>query len=73
MLETSFSEFPALLVDPRVGIRPMFDYFLIYDIKNYILAFVNSFIFDILRRTTTFFECHSVFLVVVQKYVTSEI
>ena len=47
----------------------MFDYFLtyMYDIKNYYLLFIISFIFDILRRITTFSERHSVFFVVVQK------
>ena len=42
MPETRFTEFPALSIDPRVGIsllprRPMFDYFITYDIKNYYL------------------------------------
>ena len=48
----------------------MFDYFLtyMYDIKNYYLLFIISFIFDILRRITTFSERHSVFFVVVQKW-----
>ena len=35
--------------------------FLNYDIKNYYLLSVISFIFDILRRITTFSERHSVF------------
>ena len=51
----------------------MFDYFfLTYDIKifptndieNYKVSCVISFVYDILRRITTFFERHSVFFVV---------
>ena len=38
-----------------------------YDIKNYELSFVISFIFDILRRKTTYSECHSMFFVVGNK------
>ena len=43
----------------------MIDYFLNYDVKSYHLSVVVSFIFDILRRITTFTECISVFSVVV--------
>ena len=43
----------------------MFDYFsYLDDIKICYLAFVTSFIFDILRRLTTLYERHSVFFVV---------
>ena len=45
----------------------MIDYFFTYDIKNYFLSFVNSFIFDIVRRIKTFSE------LCLQKDVTSEI
>ena len=41
--------------------------FLTYDIKNYYLLFVILFSFDILRRTSTFSERHSVFFIVVQQ------
>ena len=51
----------------------MFDYFLTCDIINYYIAFVISFIFDILRCLTTFSESHSVFYVVAHHGVTSEI
>ena len=37
----------------------MFDCFLIYDIKNYLLSFIISYIFDILHRITTFSERHN--------------
>ena len=47
--------------------------FLTYDIKNYCLSYVNSLIFDILRRITAFADCHSVFFVVVQNDVTTEV
>ena len=78
MPETRFTEFPALSVDPRVGIlglhrRPIFNYFLTFDIYNYYLSVVISFIFDILRRIKTFSEHYSVFFVVKQNDVTSEI
>ena len=43
----------------------LFDYFLTYVIK--ICYLVISFIFDILHRKTSFFERHSVFLVVANK------
>ena len=73
MLETRFTEFPALSVDQRVGISQSVTgdrcliMFLIYDIKNYYMSLVTSFIFDILRRTTTFSDRHSAFFVVMQK------
>ena len=41
--------------------------FLAYNIKNYYLSFVIYFIFDILRRITTFSVCHSAFFVVEHK------
>ena len=44
--------------------RPMF-IFLTYDIKNYYLSFVNSFIFDILHHITAFFNIIRCFFVVV--------
>ena len=71
MPETRFTEFPALSVDPRVGISrsasetDVLLYFT-YDINNH-LSFVISFIFDILRRITSFSERHSTFFMVVQK------
>ena len=40
--------------------------FLTYDIKNYYLSSVISFIFDILHRIMTFSERHSVFFMMVQ-------
>ena len=43
--------------------------FLSYDIKNYYLSFIISFIFDILRRIMTFFDLHSIVFVV--EHVTS--
>ena len=51
---------PALSVYPRVGISrsACLNIFLTYDIKNYKLSFVISFIFDILRRITTISERH---------------
>ena len=72
MPETRFAEFPALSVDPRVGFLVCIGdrcliIFFTYDIKNYYLSFVSSFIFDILRRITTFSERHSVYFVEVQK------
>ena len=61
MPETRFTEFPALLVGPRVEI------FFTYDIKYYYLSFVISFFFDISRRITAFTERQSAFFMVVQK------
>ena len=72
MPETRVTEFPALYVDPRVGISRstsetdvwLFSYLCHYNC--YLLSAI-SFIFDILRRITGFIERHSVFFVVVQK------
>ena len=71
MPATRFTEFPAISVDPRVGISRSASQvcirdrcliiFLTYDNENYLLSFVMSFIFDILRLITTFSERHSVF------------
>ena len=72
MPETGFTQFPALSVDPRVGIsRSASDTdvglnFLTCHIKNCYLLSIISFIFDILRRITTFSKRHSVFFAVVQ-------
>ena len=41
--------------------------FLTYGIKDYYIPFVISFVFDILRIITTFYERHSVFFVVTRK------
>ena len=60
MPETRYTEFLALPVDPRAWISLSASetnvclFFLTYDIKNYKLSFVMSFIFYILRRITTF-------------------
>ena len=52
----------------------MFEFLFTYDINCFHLLLVISFIFDILRRITTFSVHHSVIFVVVQKYdVNSEI
>ena len=69
MLEKRFTEFLALSIDPRIGISwsaSETDVWLIntYDIKNYYLLFVISFIFDILCRIndllqTSFHVFHS--------------
>ena len=73
MLEMRFTEFPALSVDPRAGISrsaPETDVWLFslpMTLKKYYVLLVISYIFDILRRITTFPERHSVFFVVVQK------
>ena len=47
--------------------------FLTYDIKNCYLLSVISFIFDILRRITTFSERHSLFFAVVTFNVACEL
>ena len=73
MPQTRFTEFPALFVDPRVGIfRSALEtndwlFFLSMKFKVMIGQKPFSFIFDILRRITTFSERHSVFSVVMQK------
>ena len=69
MPETGFNEFPALSVDPKVGISVCIgDQCLIIllanDIKRYYLSFDISFIFDILCRIMTFSERRSMFFVV---------
>ena len=71
MLETRFTELSALSVDLRVGISRMFSrisacliIFLTYGIITYDLSFIISYIFDILRRVTTFSEFHSVLFLV---------
>ena len=71
MLETSFTEFPALSVDQRgetFGLhrRPMFDYFS-YIMTLKIIKYHSSFLsfFDILHCLTTFSECHLALFVVV--------
>ena len=71
MPETRFTNFTAFSVDPRVG-RDFSVYigyrcliiFLTYDVKDYKISFIISFIYDILRRKTAFYECDSVFFVV---------
>ena len=71
MPETRFTEFLALSVDPRVGIsRPASEtdvLFLPMALKNYLLSFVISFIFDLLHHLTTFSERQSVFFMVANK------
>ena len=73
MPETRFTEFPALSVDPRVGISQSASetdaciFFLPMTIKLFKVSFGISFIYDILRHITTFYECHSVFFVVAHK------
>ena len=63
MPETSFTEFPTLSVDQKVGIsQPALEtdvllFFL--PMKNYYLSYVISFIFDILCRIMTY--CLSMF------------
>ena len=42
-------------------------------LKKYYLSIIISLNFEILRRITTFSECHSVFFVVIQNDVASEI
>ena len=79
MPELRFAKFPALSIDPKVGILgdQCFIIFLTYDIENNYLSFIISFIFDIICcirtiskhhfvvcRITTFHKCHSLFLVV---------
>ena len=70
--ETRFTEFTALSVDLRVGIFQAAsvtdDIFLTYDIKiiKYHLSFL-LFIYDILRRITTFYQRRSVFFVMAHK------
>ena len=58
MPETRCTEFPALSIDPRVGISRdrCLIIFLTCDIKHYYLSFVISFTLCILRRITTFFR-----------------
>ena len=78
MPETRFTELPALSIDPRVGIywsalETGLIIFLTYEIQNCHLVSVISFIFDILRRITTFSERHSVFCCWCKNDVTSEI
>ena len=75
ILETRFIGFPALSVDPRVGISLSASesndrcliIFLTYGIKNYEISFVISFICDILCRIATFYERQSVFFMEAQK------
>ena len=72
--ETKFTDFPALSVDPRARVSRsasetyVWLFFFTYDIKICYLSFVISFIFDILRRITTFSERHLVFFMVVQRW-----
>ena len=60
MPETRFTEFPALPVVLGlgrlfcIGDRCLIN-FLNYDIKNYYLSFLISFLFEILRRIATFY------------------
>ena len=69
MPETRFTEFPAFSFDPKVRISGSASeiFFLTYNIKDYSISFVVSFIYDILRRITTFYEHQSVFIVVAHK------
>ena len=70
--ETRFTEFPALSVDPRAGIsrsaseNDVWLFFLTYDIKI-IKSHSSFYSLDILCRTTTYFESHSVLFVVPHK------
>ena len=80
MPETRLTELSALSIDPRVGIywsawRPKFNYFsyLKYEIQNCHIVSAIAFIFDILRRITTFSERHSVVCCWCKNDVTSEI
>ena len=78
MPETRFTEHPALHVDPRLGFlglhrRPMFDYFSYLRLFEKIFIIRHLFHFDILCHKKTFSERHSLFFVVVQSEVTSEI
>ena len=69
------SKFPALSIDPWVRISLYASYaiffiiflFLTYDIKDYYISFVISFIYDILWRITAFYERRPVFFVVEHK------
>ena len=73
MPETRFTAFLAISVGPRVGIsrlhrRPIFDYFFssmtLKIIKYFsILTSFFNFIFDIVRRISTLYDCHSLFFV----------
>ena len=74
MPETRFIEFTALSIDPRVGIfqsaleTDAWLFFLSMALQ--MIEFHSSFhlIYEILRRTTIFYECHSVFFVVAHKW-----
>ena len=71
MLETKFTEFPALSIDSKVGISrstsqsDVWLLFFSYGIKNCYLLSTISFIFDIQRCIMTFYEFHLVFFVMV--------
>ena len=79
MLETRFFEFPALPLTRGLGFlglhrRPMFDYFsYLWHSKLLFIIRLFCFIFDILRRITTFSERQSTFFVVDISDVTTEI
>ena len=73
-MSTDKIEFPALSVDPKVGISrsalgtDVWVFFLHMALKLILkISFVISFVYYILHSIMTFSERHSVFFVVVQK------